>query len=109
MVSLPSKKVGFQIGNIEWYNRDYSGSLPNNFEANLKLTRRGMVWFDESATVGELLLQLQDWIAQSCNGRPADFQYHSLDTEDNPIFSVVRDLSTPQLGLSGVLEREKAA
>lgn len=98
MDSQTATPIGLHLGEITWYNRDYSGALPNNFEAEATISRHGRLWFREHITVGELLIQARDWLARPPSDMHQNFEYHSLDTEENPIFMLAQD---PISGLYG--------
>ncbi|MFC4424859.1 hypothetical protein [Deinococcus navajonensis] len=90
-LSDDTKLIDFSVGEVEWYNRAYKDLVPVYFDADVTLLRRGAVWFQESLAVGELMLQVQDWLVKVQNGSVQNFEYHSIETEENPVFAVVRD------------------
>lgn len=86
-----TQRIDVNVGEVEWYNRAYNDPVPVDFDAEVTLLRRGAMWFREPLAVGELMLQVQDWLANVQNGSVQHFEYHSIETEDNPVFAVVRD------------------
>lgn len=94
MVSISSQEVKVNIGEIKWYNQEYSGALPNNFEAAVIIMINGKTCFDEPGTsVGELLIQLREWEQTTRDGQMKPFYHHSIDFEGNILISVTHDLS----------------
>ena len=102
MVNLFTEKIQFQLGDVQWYNRQYSGALPNNFEAELVVIRRGQIWFKEIITVGELFLQILNWTISATGGAFIDFHHNSIETDENPIFSLTQHPNTSMWGFQSV-------
>lgn len=97
-----TQRIDFSVGELEWYNRAYNDMVPVDFDADVTLLRRGAVWFREPLAVGELLLQVQDWLVNVQSGSIQNFEYHSIETEENPVFAVVRDVALERWQLTGV-------
>ncbi len=87
-------EVRFEFSQLQWFNRTYSGSLPNNFESDLKVLINGEIWFRDRITLGELLIELKKWLKDYGVGVIHNFEYHSIDTENNPIFSIDVDFKS---------------
>ncbi|ASN81150.1 hypothetical protein [Deinococcus ficus] len=78
--------IEFIIGKLVWYNRDYSGALPVNFEAEpLTIRVGGANWFSDFVAVGELMVTLEHWLDSEIAIQQQGFAFHSIDTEDNPV------------------------
>lgn len=88
MVSISSQEIEISVDEIEWSNREYSGALPNNFEATARILINGLTCFEEPISVGELILQLREWSELARDGQMRPFNFNSIDTEENPILSI---------------------
>lgn len=105
-----TKRIDFSLGEVDWHNRAYAGAVPVAFDAEVMLMRRGAVWFREPLAVGELLLQVENWLVNVQSGSIQNFEYHSIETEENPVIAVVRDPASErwQLTAAWALFTDKA-
>jgi|GEM_PF-5418128 len=97
-----------KVSDVEWENRNYSGALPNNFSACVRVRCGEAAWLHEPYfPIGEFVLQCEEWLERDAFRMMLPMTCVSLDDED-PVLTMYcfeRDVwvLSSRLGAAGAL------